>query len=631
MGGNRRRNRQGTMKRFVFSLPRWLKLALGMVLALAAYSWFGKSKTTSQGSTFTARRGPLEINVLQGGLTEALESQSIKCEVRNQGQGTKILKIVEEGYLVTEEDIRTNKVLVEFDSSEIKKLITQQDIQFEATAAALTDAQQAFDIQLNQNKSDVKAAEQKAKFALLDFEKFMGSRAAGEILEKIRVMEEQEDKTPAPAKTGTASEGAAVLPASTNLPPAFTDRGSQVLLASVGSVPPAAAPAPEVRPSPAKSLAVGDALKKQLVDFGHYANLELLGDGEAKQKIRKFEDDLQVARKEMAQTQTALEGTQRLHARGFVTKTELEADEFKFENSRLKVQTAETAQTLFTKYDFPKSAEEFLSKYLEAVRELQRTGKGAVSKLAQAEAKLKSAEGRYNLEIKQRKDLGEQLDKCLIRATKPGLVTYNNNYYYGDEAIREGTVVREQQPIIMIPNLSQMGLKVRVHESYIKKIQKGQKVRMTADAFPEIKIEGEVTKVAVLPDSQNRWLNPDMNAYQTTIKITTAHDWLKPGMSVKAEILVKELQDVVYIPVQAVTLVDGKQICMVQRGSGQERRTLEIGEFNDEFIEIKKGLQAGDKVFLRSLDPVEKEPDSQKKPETKPAPASGEAAKTGGA
>jgi HlyD family secretion protein len=590
--------------------PLWRKLALLLVLAITAYFWFAKPKLDSQGATFAARKGPLEINVLQGGSTEALESQSIKCEVRNQGMGIKILKIVEEGYLVTEEDIKTNKVLVEFDSSEIKKLITQQDIQFEATVAGLTDAQQAYDIQLNQNKSDVKAAEQKAKFALLDFEKFIGSRAAPDILGKLRRAEEQEEKQ----SSGGAKPAASVeKPAD---PLVAVPTNPQIVLASVNPNAIASKTIVEIPVKTETTSPVAKSLMAQVIDFSGYTNLDLLGDGEAKQKIRKFEDDLQVARKEMAQTQTALEGTQRLNARGFVTKTELDADEFKFENSRLKVQTAETAQALFTKYDFPKSAEEFLSKYQEAMRELERTRKGAVSKLAQADAKLKSAEGRYNLEVKQRKDLGEQLEKCLIRATKPGLVTFNNNYYYGEEAIREGTIVREQQPIIMIPNLSQMGVKVRIHESYIKKIQKGQKVRITADAFPEIKILGEVTKVGVLPDSQNRWMNPDMNVYQTTIRITSVHDWLKPGMSVKAEILVKELTNVVYVPIQAVTLVNGKQICSVEKSGRQERRTVEIGEFNDEFIEVKSGLQAGEKVFLRALDPIERE--AEKKPESKP-------------
>ena len=41
---------------------------------------------------------------------------------------------------------------------------------------SLTDAQQNYEIQLNQNLSDLKAAEQKVRFARMDFDKFLGGQ-----------------------------------------------------------------------------------------------------------------------------------------------------------------------------------------------------------------------------------------------------------------------------------------------------------------------------------------------------------------------------------------------------------------------------------------------------------------------
>ncbi len=124
--------------------------------------------------TFAARRGPLEINVLEGGSLQALESQEVKCEVRVGYQGTKILQIVDEGYLVTEDDVKNGKVLVKLDSSDLEKQIAQQEIQYQQAVASLIDAQQNYEIQLNQNQSDIKAAEQKARFARMDFDKYPG-------------------------------------------------------------------------------------------------------------------------------------------------------------------------------------------------------------------------------------------------------------------------------------------------------------------------------------------------------------------------------------------------------------------------------------------------------------------------
>jgi hypothetical protein len=79
---------------------------------------------------------------------------------------------------------------------------------------------------------------------------------------------------------------------------------------------------------------------------------------------------------------------------------------------------------------------------------------------------------------------------------------------------------------------------------------------------------------------------------------------------------------VVYVPVQAVSPFDGKQVCYVARRGGAERREVTIGEFNDEFIEIKAGLKEGERVLLRAA-PVSTpgEEDSKKSEPEKAASA----------
>ena len=629
-----------------------------LVIVLAFYFFKRGGSSTDNAATFTARRGPLDISVLEGGSLQALESQEIKCEVRVGYQGTKILKIVDEGYQVTDDDVKTNKVLVELDSSEIEKQVVQQEIQFQSAAASLTDAQQNYEIQLNQNLSDIKAAEQKARFGRMDFDKFLGDTVTQEIVEKVDLEKQLADaaankaEQPAPSGPPTATPPPTLV-AQINSgltvasgPP--TDSPRAIVLA--GGVEPGGSggPPPQATPPPSKpaEAANGGAKAKNyeipksiLIDFSPYARIEALGDGEAKQKLRKLEDDLLVSQKELGQAKSTLDGTRRLFDRGFVTKTDLQRDEIAYENSRLKVQTTETARSLFIKYEFLKSAEEFLSKYAEAAREFDRARKAAVSKLAQAEAKLKSAQAQYNVQLRQRKELNDQLEKCLIKAKKPGLVVYGGArddmmYYGGEERIREGASVRERQAIITIPDMSKMSVNVKIHESYIKKIKIGQKARITVDAFPDEMLDGEVTKVGVLPDSQNRWMNPDMKVYLTKITIEGTHDWVKPGMSAKVEILVDRLADVVYVPIQAVTPSEGKQFATVVGGFKSERREVEIGQFNDEFIEIKKGLKEGEKVLLRAPeaaapagDDKAKDPKGEEKkgqpeqPSSAPAPA----------
>jgi hypothetical protein len=649
-------------------LPVWAWVVLFATVVVAGSLWWRDAKRAdAESATFAARRGPLNISVLEGGSVQALESQEIKCEVRVGYQGLKILKIVEEGYEVIEDDIRTNKVLVELDSSELQKQITQQDIQYESASASLTDAQQNYEIQLNQNMSDIKAAEQKVRFARMDFDKFLGDKVTQAIvdkvgLERILAMEETNalarasaltapSARPGPPPAGAGQTNAAPsqpAPAAPSQRPASAPAASNetgtkgpILLAEAGNPPGAtvqlAALVASSSPPPIQETNVPPKREplpetpSVVIDFSEYANIDVLGDGEAKQKLRKFEDDLQVAKKEQGQAQANLEGTKRLFDKGFVTKIDLEKDEIAAENNRLKVQTAVTARDLFLKYEFPKTSEESLSKHAEAVRELARARKAAVSKLAQAEAKLRSAQGQYNIQTRQRKELQEQLGKCMLTGKRPGLVVYGGGrddmfYYGGEERIREGATVRERQAIITIPDMTKMSVRVKIHESYIKKVKKGQKARITMDAFADKVLEGEVTQVGVLPDSQNRWMNPDMKVYLTTITIDGTHDWLKPGMSAKVEIMVNRLSDVIYVPVQAVSPFEKKQVCYVANGGKPERRVVEVGEFNDEFIEIKSGLKEGERVLLRAAEtqapqPTEEKPEQPPKDQPPAAPA----------
>lgn len=658
---------------FASGLRKWIRwrfvIPIGAALVVAATLWLrlGGSKE-GQAAVFVARKGPLNITVLEGGSVRAVESQEVKCEVRVGYQGIKILKIVDEGYEVTEEDIRTNKVLVELDSSDLQKQIVQQDIQYESAAANLTDAQQNYDIQLNQNLSDIKAAEQKVRFARMDFDKFLGDNVTQEIVDKAGIEKElaaeqvnaeaqtsallpdpsNDAKAPgnqirdmngAPVRTNSPSKGNIMPAVQTNVTTELTTPTIEfdatqgragvktaVLLADAGSgsvaaLKLAAASTPS-EPSPLTNTLnlpkPVQTTQSVMIDFTEYANIDALGDGEAKQKLRKFEDDLQVAQKEEGQAKVTLEGTKRLFEKGFVTRIDMERDEIANENSRLKVQTAETARDLFLKYEFPKTAEEDLSKHAEAARELTRARKAAVSKLAQAQARLKSAQGQYNIQSRQKKEFYEQLDKCTIKAQRPGLVVYGGSredmvFYGGEERIREGATVRERQSIITIPDMTKMSVRVKIHESYIKKVKKGQKARITVDAFADKVLDGEVTQVGVLPDSQNMWMNPDLKVYLTTVTIQGTNDWLKPGMSAKVEIFVSRLPDVVYVPVQAVSPADGKQVCYLANGLKPEKRIVEVGEFNDEFIEIKNGLKEGDKVLLRAAEPQGQEKPAESK------------------
>src|SRR5690606_27067060 len=115
---------------------------------------------------------------------------------------------------------------------------------------------------------------------------------------------------------------------------------------------------------------------------------------------------------------------------------------------------------------------------------------------------------RLNLEAEKLADINEQLAQTIIRAQRPGLVVYGSAEQSGQpfrgggnqEPIAEGATVRERQPILTIPDMTEMAVRVNIHESAVQRVREGQKVAIRIDAFPNMRLTGEVTKVAVVAD-----------------------------------------------------------------------------------------------------------------------------------
>jgi multidrug efflux pump subunit AcrA (membrane-fusion protein) len=172
----------------------------------------------------------------------------------------------------------------------------------------------------------------------------------------------------------------------------------------------------------------------------------------------------------------------------------------------------------------------------------------------------------------------------------------------GNYLIEEGASIRQKQDIIILPDVSQMMLEVRIHESHVSQIKPGQRAYITIDSLPDKRFKGSIRKVAILPDSNSRYYNPNLKVYPTEILIEDQLPDLKPGVSGRAEIVVTNLPSVITVPIQAVTTSKGQQVCFVHKDADTpERVPVEVGMYNDKFIEIKSGLKEGDTVMLTAL------------------------------
>lgn len=577
---------------------------VGLLVVVGLSLMNGGTSEAEQVPTFVVKRGPLEINVLQGGEIRALHNVEVKSEIEVP---TKILSIIPEGYLISEDDVKEGKVLIELDSTDLKTRIQSHEIEFQTTVSNYIDADENREIQKSENQSLVRDTKQTAIFALMDFEKYLGREVTASILTAAKLPNgveafenyardlETQANTPVSAEAAKAKAGA-------------DDKSS------------------------AKKPTAPTVTASEIIDFSPFLGQKSLSDGEAQQKLRQLEDELLLHRSELAVAKQKVESSQRLAKKGFITSAQLENDQVSLEKVELSVKTAETALALFKKYEFSKQCSTLIAAYREALNKLQRTIRANRSRMAQAETRFATAKRRYEMELAQREDLERQLKACVIRAPQVGLVAYgdlnaSSSYNYNN-SIEEGSTVRLRQTMLTIPDMSQMGVKVNVHESQIKKVRIGQPVKVRVDAEPGKEMDGRVAELAILPDSSSSRFTPNLKVYPCIIHINGFHPWMKPGMNAKVEIIVDQLADVIYVPVQSVEVEQDRHYCYINNSGSLERREINTGLFNDEFIEVKGGLKGGEAVALSlpkksemdSTSPVRQNPsgDSPKSKEAKP-------------
>ena len=192
-----------------------------------------------------------------------------------------------------------------------------------------------------------------------------------------------------------------------------------------------------------------------------------------------------------------------------------------------------------------------------------------------------------------------QLKRLTVTAPSPGLVVYKETFSVGTfEKVEIGDNVFPQQPLIELPDLTEIQVKMRVNEIDVDKYEKGQEVNVTLDAYPEELFTGIVTEISPLVEGyvQNiRLFNIIMTLKEKN------NPMLRPGFTARAEIVLKKMPDALYVPVEAVFEKEGNPIVFT-KGSGYKHKEVTIGERNENYIVILDNLEEGEEVAL--IDPT---------------------------
>lgn len=329
-----------------------------------------------------------------------------------------------------------------------------------------------------------------------------------------------------------------------------------------------------------------------LQDFDKYK------EGDWPQALQKAEEDIVLADADLAQAETRKIWSETLFEKDFVTKTELDTDVLVYNRASIKLDQTKRAKELLEDYDNPKQLAVYQAATEEAERELDRVKLQAAARLIDMEAAVRGAQARASLETEKLAKLNDQIEKSVLIAPASGLVVYSRGdggrWGRQGDLIEEGASVRERQELITIPQAGGMVAEASLHESVIKKVNAGMPVEVRVDALAPAIFHGKVNFVALVPDSGSYWSNPNARLFRTEIGIDDANSEMRPAMSCSVEILVEEIEDTLYVPLQAVFRRGDQTLCFV---NGEERK-VQAGSSNEEWVQILSGVEEGEVVAM---------------------------------
>ncbi len=299
---------------------------------------------------------------------------------------------------------------------------------------------------------------------------------------------------------------------------------------------------------------------------------------------------------------------QELFEQGFITRVELKDAEFNHYAAGQDVLKYKLALEVLNKYTVPMDLESKASDVHEAEKELDRTRKAAEANEAKATADVDAKKSELAIVRERLTKLRDQKAKSKIIAPAAGLVVYaRENSWRSETTIETGVEVHERQLLIQLPDTSSMKAEVRVHEAQIERLSVGMFAQIAVEGFANQMFPGKVSKIAVMADSQNYFLNPNLREYKTDVLLDGSfmHGGpdLKPNTTARVEIQIAQLHNVLAVPVQAVFAKGGKFYVFKEESPGVVKPVqVEPGLSSTEFVEIKTGLTEGQSIRLSVTD-----------------------------
>ncbi len=183
-------------------------------------------------------------------------------------------------------------------------------------------------------------------------------------------------------------------------------------------------------------------------------------------------------------------------------------------------------------------------------------------------------------------------EQRLIRLSNGEIIKASFDGEVNEITVEEGDEVSANESLIEIVDFENLQVSIRVDEYSMANVSVGQACDVTVTALEQT-FDSEITHINRIPTGGNT-----TSYYTVTAEFSGSADVL-PGMQVTVVIPEEEAQDAVILSSDALSFgMSNNAYVLLQNDAGEmEQIAVEIGVDNDNYVEIKSGLDAGVTVY----------------------------------
>ncbi len=326
-------------------------------------------------------------------------------------------------------------------------------------------------------------------------------------------------------------------------------------------------------------------------------DLRRLKEGEGPLQLAQYKNELDQAQEEYERHQAYITDLNQLADKGIDSSGELLLAKRKASKLAEAYNNSKRRYESYKDHVLPTAIEAASVRAEKAAVEIDQVKKGAGYKVGRSAANLAEIEGKHETARASLKQALTELDKTTISAPFSGIAIHYEMFRDGRKRKpRVGDLVWQNQPLLYLPEIETMIVKTRIREVDLHKIALDQACTVRVDAFPHQHHLGRVTQIGML--AAERFENgAGEKFFQLTITLDGINRNLRPGMTARVNISAEKADNILFVPIHAVFREGDETFCYLARDDGRFIKTgIRTGRYNEDQVEIVKGLHAGDAI-----------------------------------